>query len=282
MSKLLGFKLVIPEDHVVWPSWVVLNTLVAAELVNLSQQVELPAGLRRELMPKHVGLIPDGHRRWAHQRGLSVQQGHSTIGRRLTELTRLCDKWGVQVLTVYGVSTETLTRPKEELDFLVSIFEEWVKSNMEEWARQNIRFSVIGNKSPLPRSIEQVLSEAEVALKANSGLHLMVALGYGGRYEILQACKSVSSKVKDGLIQLQDIDESLFEQELQTKCTKFPSPDLLIRTGGECRVSNFMLWQLAYSEFYFSKTFFPNYGEADFIEALSSFQQRQRRYGGRS
>ncbi|CAK9182810.1 unnamed protein product [Ilex paraguariensis] len=106
---------------------------------------------------------------------------------------------------------------------------------------QNVRFSVIGNKLPLPRSIEQILSEAEVALKANSGLRLMVALGYGGRYEILQACKSVSSKVKDGLIQLQDIEESLIEQELQRKWTKFPSPDLFIRTGGECRVSNFML-----------------------------------------
>ncbi|CAK9182811.1 unnamed protein product [Ilex paraguariensis] len=163
-------------------------------LVNLSQQVELPAGLRRELMPKHVGNIPDGHSRWARQRGLSVQHGHSTIGRRLTELTRLCDKWGVQVFTVYGVSTETLIRPKEELDFLVSMFEEWVKSNMEEWARQNIRFSVIGNKSPLPRSIEQVLSEAEVALKANSGLHLMVALGYDGRYEIMQASKACLAK----------------------------------------------------------------------------------------
>ncbi|CAK9141688.1 unnamed protein product [Ilex paraguariensis] len=106
---------------------------------------------------------------------------------------------------------------------------------------QNVRFSVIGNKSPLPRSIEQILSEAEVALKANSGLRLMVALGYGGRYEILKACKSVSSKVKDGLIQLQDIEESLTEQELQRKWTKFPSPDLFIRTSGECRVSNFML-----------------------------------------
>ncbi|CAK9148388.1 unnamed protein product [Ilex paraguariensis] len=206
---------------------------------------EVPAGLRRELMPKHGAVSPDGHRRRARKRGLPVDE--------------------------------------EDVHSFMNWCEMWIKSiAMEEWMRNNVRLSVIGDKSMLPNSLQQVISEAENALKANSRLHFIIGLSYGGRYDILQACKSVASKVKDGLIQLEDINQSIFEQELETKCTKFPNPDLHIRTSGELRLSNFMLWQVHFNEFYFANKCFPDFEEVDFIEALNSYQKRDRRFGRKS
>ncbi|CAK9148387.1 unnamed protein product [Ilex paraguariensis] len=245
-------------------------------------EVELPAGLRLELMPKHVSVTPDGHRRWARKRGLPIDEGYKALGRRMAKFIRLCCKWGVPVLTFYAFSTENWSRSKEDVDSFMNWSEMWIKSvTMEKWMRNNVRLSVIGDKSMLPNSLQQVISEAEEALKANTRLHFIIGLSYGGRYDILQACKSVASKVKDGLIQLEDIDQSIFEQELETKCTKFPNPDLHIRTSGELRLSNFMLWQVHFTEFYFANKCFPDFEEADFIEALNSYQKRDRRFGGR-
>ncbi|CAK9164217.1 unnamed protein product [Ilex paraguariensis] len=250
-----------------------------AGTMDFSEEVELPAGLRRELMPNHVAVIMDGNRRWALERGLPVEQGHRAGGQALIELTRLCAKWGVKVLTVFAFSTENWVRPKEEVDFLMRLFEEVTKTYSEDFARLNVRLSIIGDKSKLPKSLQQILAGAEQALKANSGPHLIMALNYSGRYDILQVCQKVANQVKNGLIQPEDINQNLFEKELETKCIKYPNPDLLIRTSGEHRISNFMLWQLAYTELYFAKKMFPNFGETDLIEALKSFQQRQRRYG---
>ncbi|CAK9141686.1 unnamed protein product [Ilex paraguariensis] len=245
-------------------------------------EVELPAGLRQELMPKHVAVSPDGHRRWARKRGLPMDEGYRALGRGMADLIRLCCKWGVPVLTFFAYSTENMSRSKEDVDSFMNWCEMWIKSvAMEKWMRNNVRLSVIGDKSMLPNSLQQVISEAEEALKANTRLHFIIGLSYGGRYDILQACKSVASKVKDGLIQLEDIDQSIFEQELETKCTKFPNPDLHIRTSGELRLSNFMLWQVHFTEFYFANKCFPDFEEADFIEALNSYQKRDRRFGGR-
>ncbi|CAK9164216.1 unnamed protein product [Ilex paraguariensis] len=253
---------------------------ISAGTMDSPEEVELPAGLRRELMPNHVAVIMDGNRRWALERGLPVEQGHRAGGQAMTELTRLCSKWGVKVLTVFAFSTENWIRPKEEVDFLMMLFEEVTKTFSEEGARLNFRLSVIGDKSKLPKSLNQILARAEQALKANSGLHAVIALNYSGRYDILQVCQKVANHVKDGLIQPEDITQSMFEEQLETTGTKYPNPDLLIRTSGEHRISNFMLWQLAYTELYFVEKMFPDFGETDLIEALSSFQQRQRRYGG--
>lgn len=140
---------------------------------------------------------------------------------------------------------------------------------------------MIGDTSKLPRNLHELINKAEMVTTNNSGLHLVVAVNYSGQYDVVQACRKISKKVKEGLIEPEDIDEFLMEQELETECTDFPCPDLLIRTSGELRISDFFLWQLAYTELFFVESFWPDFGEAEFIEALSSFQKRQRRYGRR-
>lgn len=139
---------------------------------------------------------------------------------------------------------------------------------------------MIGDSSKLPKSLQKMIAIIEEKTKDNSRLHLIVAINYGGRYDVVQACKSVAKKVQDRIIHLEDIDENIIKNDLETKCIEFPYPDLLIRTGGELRVSNFLLWQLAYTELFFNRKFWPDFEKNDFVEALSSFQQRERSYGG--
>uniref|UniRef100_A0A5B6YRZ2 Alkyl transferase n=1 Tax=Davidia involucrata TaxID=16924 RepID=A0A5B6YRZ2_DAVIN len=152
---------------------------------------------------------------------------------------------------------------------------------MMDFNREDIQISIIGDSSKLPESLQELITNAEEATKHNSRLQLIVAVSYSGHYDILQACQSIALKVKDGLIEPEEINELLIEQELETNCTEIPYPDLLIRTSGELRVSNFLLWQLAYTELFFAQSHWPDFGEAEFLEALRSFQQRQRRYGSR-
>ncbi|KAK4492268.1 hypothetical protein RD792_003071 [Penstemon davidsonii] len=225
-----------------------------------SIQEVLPEGLKVELMPKHLAVILDGNRRWAKEKGLAVELGHKEGKRVMMELALLSSKWGIKVLSLFAFSTENWTRPKV--------------------IKYNVRLSFIGDRSKLPESLIELINSAEERTRSNKGLHVIVALNYSGRFDIMQATKSIASKVKDGILQMEDINETLFDEQLQTNCTKFPVPDLLIRTSGEQRISNFMLWQLAYTELFFSKKNFPDFEEQDFVEALVSFQQRDRRFGG--
>ncbi|KAE8039262.1 hypothetical protein FH972_011689 [Carpinus fangiana] len=241
----------------------------------------LPSELQDDLMPKHVAVIMDGNGRWAHQRGLPTAAGHEAGSRSLRELVELCGHWGIRVLTVFAFSYDNWIRPKVEVDFLMTLFEREIKSQLDIFLREGIRISVIGDSSKLPESLQKLISDAEETTKANSRLQLIVAVSYSGKYDIIQACRGIASKVKDGSLELEDISESLIEQELETNCTEFPYPDLLIRTSGEQRVSNFLLWQLAYTEFFFARELWPDFGKSEFVEALFSFQQRQRRYGAR-
>ncbi|KAB2065522.1 hypothetical protein ES319_A09G094800v1 [Gossypium barbadense] len=243
--------------------------------------VELPAELSRELMPKHVAVIMDGNGRWARQRGLATSAGHEAGVKALRELVELCCQWGIQVLTVFAFSYENWIRPKVEVDFLMSLFERALKSEVESFSRGGIRISVIGDSTKLPTSLQKLINEVEETTKHNSRLQLIVAVSYSGKYDVVQACRSIAEKAKDGQIQLDDINESLIEQELETNCTEHPYPDLLIRTSGELRVSNFLLWQLAYTELFFAQELWPDFRKDEFVDALSSYQQRQRRYGGR-
>ncbi|KAK9289388.1 hypothetical protein L1049_007543 [Liquidambar formosana] len=245
-----------------------------------AEEAVLPDGLRRELMPKHVAVIMDGNRRWAKVRGLPVRAGYEAGLRSLRGLVELCCKWGIRVLTVFAFSCDNWSRPKVEIDFLMSLFEKGVEEDLESFVREEIRISVIGDFSKLPKTLQELISDAEETTKNNSQLQLIVAVSYSGKYDIVQACQSIALKVKNSLIEPKDIDESLIEQELETNCTEFPYPDLLIRTSGELRVSNFLLWQLSYTELFFLQSLWPDFGEAEFLEALCSFQQRQRRYGG--
>nr|QNC49773.1 cis-prenyl transferase 3 [Leucophyllum frutescens] len=246
-------------------------------------KIQLRRGdLRPEFMPKHVAVIMDGHGRWAQERGLPVQQGHLAGHETLKQLILNCCEFGIKVITVYAFSTENWKRSKEEVDFLMSAYEDVIRSFVKEQvAGRDLRFSVIGDKSRLPRSFQSTISSLEDSAKTNKGTHFVMALSYSGQYEIVQASKKLAKKVEDGTLRATDINDRLFEQQLLTNITEFPSPDLLIRTSGELRVSNFLLWQLAYTEFYFSSKLFPDFKEADLVEALTCFQTRQRRYGER-
>ncbi|KAL2455964.1 Dehydrodolichyl diphosphate synthase 2 [Abeliophyllum distichum] len=211
--------------------------------------VSLPEGLLRELMPTHVAVIMDGNRR---------------------------------VLTVFAFSSNNWFRPKVETDFLMGLFERGLRDELENFTKAGIRISVIGDSAKLPKPLQVLITDALEVTKNNSRLHLIMAVNYSGQKDIVQACQSISLKVKDGVVKPEDINEFLIEDELETNCTDFPCPDLLIRTSGELRISNFLLWQLAYTELYFAHTHWPDFGEDEFLEALSSFQQRQRRYGGQN
>ncbi|MCL7034539.1 hypothetical protein MKW94_017861 [Papaver nudicaule] len=245
-----------------------------------SSQEGLPAGLSRELLPKHVAIIMDGNRRWAKNRGLPSMMGHNAGARSLMKLVPICSDWGIKVLTVYAFSTENWVRPQVEVDFLMKLFEKMLSKELEKFMRNDVRVSVIGDSTKLPESLQEWITKVTETTKNNSKLHLILAVNYSGRSDIVQACQSISHKVKDGLIKPEDVDESVFSQELHTKCTEYPYPDLLIRTSGELRTSNFLIWQLAYSEFYFDESLWPDFGEREFVKALSSFQRRQRRFGG--
>ncbi|XP_047158625.1 dehydrodolichyl diphosphate synthase 2-like [Vigna umbellata] len=241
----------------------------------------LPDELSPELMPKHVAVIMDGNGRWAKLRDLPPSAGHQAGVQSLRRMVRLCCSWGIKVLTVFAFSTDNWVRPKVEVDFLLKLFERTINSEIDAFKREGIRISVIGDSSKLPESLLRLIASAEEDTKNNTRLQLIVAVSYSGKYDVVQACKSVAKKVKDGDLYVDDINENIIEQELETNCTEFPYPDLLIRTSGELRVSNFLLWQLAYTELYFNRDLWPDFGKDEFAEALSSFQQRQRRYGGR-
>lgn len=168
-----------------------------------------------------------------------------------------------------------------EVEFLMKLFEKSIKSELEGFISEGIRISMIGDSSRLPKTLQELVSDAEDRTKNNSNFQLIVAVSYSGKYDVVQACKSIAQKVKDDVVRRDDIDKSLIEQELETSCTDYPYPGILIRTSRELRVSNFLLWQLAYTEFFFVQTLWPDFGKAEFVDALTSFQQRKRRYGRR-
>ncbi|XP_038902544.1 dehydrodolichyl diphosphate synthase 2 [Benincasa hispida] len=247
----------------------------------VAEEAALPPGLQKEFLPRHVAVIMDGNVRWARGMKLPDSKGHDAGVRSLREMVDLCLDWDIPVLSVFAFSYDNWLRSKREVDFLMFLFERVLKSEMEKSSRKGIRLSVIGDLSLLPKSLQNLINEAVERTKSNTKLQLIVAASYSGRYDVVQACRSLARKVKNDEIQVEDIDDSLIEQELETKCTDIPHPDLLIRTSGELRISNFLLWQSAYTEFFFTETLWPDFRKDDFVQALLSYQTRQRRYGGR-
>ncbi|CAH1418642.1 unnamed protein product [Lactuca virosa] len=237
-------------------------------------------GLHRELMPKHVAVIMDGNRRWARSRGLMPQAGYLAGAGALKVVVDLCRKWGIQVLTVFAFSSDNWLRPKVEVDFLMRLLESTLKDEVASMSRDEIRVSVIGDVSKLPQSLRDFITHCENTTKNNSRLNLVIAINYSGKYDIVQACQSICQKVKDGEVEPEEINEFMIDNELCMNLMRFPDPDLLIRTSGEIRVSNFFLWQLAYTELYFTETLWPDFGEDELLRAFHTFQQRRRRYGG--
>lgn len=238
---------------------------------------ELPSDLDQTRLPQHVAVIMDGNGRWAKLQGLPRILGHQRGVDALKDLLRCCRDWGVPALTAYAFSTENWGRPLEEVEFLMTLFERVLRRELKEMMAENVKIRFVGNLEALPPSLQDEISRSMQETKENSGIQFSVATNYGGRQEIVQACRAIATKVQRGEINPEDIDSSLFERHLYT--TGVPYPDLLIRTSGELRISNFLLWQLAYAEIYVTQTHWPDFDRKEFHQALLNYQQRERRFG---
>lgn len=238
---------------------------------------DLPTDLKRELLPQHVAVIMDGNGRWAKRQGLPRIMGHKRGVDALKDLLRCCQDWGIQALTAYAFSTENWKRPQEEVDFLMTLFQRVLRQELREMVEENVQIKFVGNLQDLPRSLQQEISRSMEATKDNRGIRFSVATNYGGRQEILQACQAIAKQVQQGLLQPDEINEQVFESHLYT--AGITDPDLLIRTSGEMRLSNFLLWQMAYGEIYITDALWPDFDRAEFHRALCAYQQRERRFG---
>ncbi|KGF71785.1 UDP pyrophosphate synthase [Neosynechococcus sphagnicola sy1] len=238
---------------------------------------KLPADLERDRLPKHVAVIMDGNGRWAKRQGLPRIMGHRRGVDALKNLLRCCQDWGIQALTAYAFSTENWGRPLEEVDFLMTLFERVLRQELREMIQENVRINFVGNLHALPKTLQLEIERSMAATQQSQGIQFTVATNYGGRQEILQACRAIATEVQQGLLQPQDIDEAIFERHLYT--AGICDPDLLIRTSGEMRISNFLLWQMAYAEIYITEALWPDFDRAEFHQALCAYQQRDRRFG---
>lgn len=258
-----------------------LSSAAAAAAVRDGDNLQLlPSGLHGDFLPKHVAIIMDGNSRWAKSRGLPTSAGHLAGFESLKEIVNLSCRWGIAALTVFAFSSENWLRSKMEVEFLMTLFENVLRDNLGDFLRDGIRISIIGDLSKVPKSLQKVAKEAEESSRNNSRLHLILAISYGGRRDIVQACQRIARKARQGLLEPEEITESLIAEELETNCiAKFSYPDMLIRTSGELRLSNFLLWQSAYAELYFPNVHWPDFKEAEYMEALSSYQRRHRRFG---
>ncbi|MDH3442093.1 MAG: isoprenyl transferase [Gammaproteobacteria bacterium] len=239
-----------------------------------SQQIE---GTARRQVPTHVAVIMDGNGRWAHARGMPRHAGHREGVKSVRETVETAAKRGVSYLTVFAFSSENWRRPKDEVSKLMSLFLEALQREVDDLHRNNVRLRFIGAREQLQTELVGRIEAAEEQTKNNDGLTLVIAAAYGGRWDIVQAAKSLVRKSSEGEIDVDAIDENLLSRELSL--AGMPDPDLLIRTGGERRVSNFLLWNLAYAELWFTDCLWPDFREPQFDEALDYFASRQRRYG---
>ncbi|MFA6618401.1 MAG: isoprenyl transferase [Candidatus Neomarinimicrobiota bacterium] len=227
--------------------------------------------------PQHVAVILDGNGRWAKKRGLPRMMGHNEGVKTVKEIVTASAEAGVKYLTIYAFSKQNWDRPNDEVSFLMSLLIKTAEREIKELHRNNVRLMIIGDKNDLPKEARAVLEQGENLTKDNELLTLVVALSYGSRDEILRATRSLLEDVKRGDLNVNDIDETLFESRLDT--ANIPDPDLLIRTSGEYRISNYLLWQIAYAEFYFTETLWPDFNTQEYYRALQSYTLRERRFG---
>lgn len=230
----------------------------------------------KDKIPQHIAIIMDGNGRWAKKRGLSRNIGHREGSKNIRKIVEACYNLGVRYLTVYAFSTENWLRPKEEVDQLMKLLLEYLKNAEQELKGKNIRIRVIGSKENLSEDIKNEIVRVQENTSHIQGLNFVIALNYGGRQDIVEAVKSIAQDIKAG--KTVEINESLITNRLYTN--QIPDPDLIIRTSGEMRLSNFLIWQSSYSEFYFSDVLWPDFKENNLLEAIMSYQERQRRFGG--
>ncbi|WP_078576384.1 isoprenyl transferase [Salipaludibacillus agaradhaerens] len=234
--------------------------------------------LTEENFPKHIAIIMDGNGRWAKKRGLPRVAGHREGMSVVRKIVRHANKLGVSILTLYAFSTENWKRPKTEVDFLMRLPERFLKAELPTLIKENVVVRITGDRHNLPDYTKRAVDEAVATTASNTGLVLNFALNYGSRSEIIDGMKSLFQDVQDGKLAIEDLSEASFSKHLMT--AGLDDPDLLIRTSGELRLSNFMLWQLAYSEFWFTDVLWPDFSQEHLEEAIKVYQKRQRRYGG--
>ena len=233
--------------------------------------------INKDKLPKHLAIIMDGNGRWAKQKGYLRALGHESGTKSVRKVVETCAKLGIENLTLYAFSTENWNRPKLEVKLLMNILINSLQDELKTLNDNNIRLNSIGNLSLLPKSAQKKLQEVIETTKNNTKMVLTLALSYGSREELINVVKNISNKVKNNIISIDSIDESIINQHLYTQ--DLPEVDLLIRTSGEHRISNFLLWQIAYAELYFTDVLWPDFKQDDLYEAIISYQKRERRFG---
>jgi undecaprenyl diphosphate synthase len=237
----------------------------------------LPVDLDPQKLPKHIAVIMDGNGRWGKQRGLPRIMGHQKGVDTIRNILTYCQDWGISALTVYAFSTENWRRPPTEVEFLMTLFEKVLCREIKIWAQKGIQIRFVGDLTSLPYSLQEEIQKSVVQTEQNTGIQFTVATNYGGRQELVQACQAIATKVAAGEMKPSEINETIINDHLYTH--GIPDPDLLIRTSGEMRLSNFLLWQMAYSEIYVTPTLWPDFDKAEFHQALLAYQKRDRRFG---
>ncbi|AYF54801.1 isoprenyl transferase [Clostridium novyi] len=238
----------------------------------------IESNLNKDNIPKHIAIIMDGNGRWAKQKKLPRTLGHKAGVETIREIVKECSNLGVKILTLYAFSTENWKRPKEEVGALMKLLVEYLKKELKELHEENVIIRTIGDISKLPKICQEELTNAYNTTKNNTGLILNLALNYGGRDEIINAMKEIGEKIKEGTLSPEDINEEVISQFLYTK--NLSDPDIIIRTAGEQRLSNFLLWQCAYSEFWYTDIKWPDFKKYDLCKAIYDYQNRDRRFGG--
>jgi len=232
----------------------------------------------RASLPRHVAIIMDGNGRWAKERGLPRIEGHRQGAESARAIIRAAGELGIKYLTLYAFSVENWNRPKDEVDALMKYLVHYLKTETSELNKNNVKLEVIGQIYRLPENVQEHLRKSIHTLSKNNGLTLIMALSYGGRTEIVDAVRAIGEKVKQGKLDPADINEQVFSQHLYTR--SWPDPDLLVRTSGEMRVSNFLLWQISYAELVITSTLWPDFRKPQFCAALEEYARRHRRFGG--
>ena len=230
-------------------------------------------------LPRHVAVIMDGNGRWAERQGVSRAEGHEAGARSVRKVIEASRELGIEALTLYAFSTENWRRSRREVDALFRLLSKYVALELENLHKEDIRVNIIGRRKGLPKRVAADLARCEERTRGNTAMTLSVAINYGGRGEIADAAKAIAEEVRDGTLALEDVDEACVAQHLYT--VGLPEPDLLVRTSGELRLSNFLLWQLSYAEIIVTETLWPDFGKEEFAAVLAEYQRRERRYGGR-
>lgn len=234
--------------------------------------------INKDKLPKHIAIIPDGNGRWASSKGIPRNAGHREGSNTIKEIVEYCAEIGIEYLTIYAFSTENWNRPRSEVDYLMSLIQEFLHDAEQNLSGKNVQIRIIGNIIGLSKDLQEEIPKIVEMTGHNTGLILNIALNYGGRDEIVRAIKKIGQELLTNNITINNINEELINNNLDAPET--PDPDLLIRTGGEYRLSNFLLWQCAYTEFWVTDVYWPDFTENHLIQAIYDFQNRNRRFGG--